>query len=394
MRIAMVGPFGFHPNKTMHSRALGLARALVRRGHDVQIFMPPWQTPAEADRTWTEDGVGVRYVPLRGGIPGITRRLVQEVLRWQPQIVHHFKPKAYSGLVARWLWQFHRRRLRLVTDSDDWEGWGGWNNLAPYSPAQRHFFARQEQWGMRHCHRLTVASRALQTLAWSLGVPPEQVVYLPNGSGIEKYAVSGNQLSAKQVLEKREELGAGQRPLLLLYSRLFEFDSARLVAVLRGVQTAVPDVAVLAVGAGLYDADSAQFRAQLAAADLQDRVIDAGWVETAVLPPLLRTADAAIYLMEDTLLNRTKCPVKLADLLMLGIPVVAEAVGQVPEYVVHGQTGLLHPTGDVAGLTAGLVRLLQNPKQRQRFGNQARAHYDANFTWNVLAERLERVYMP
>jgi hypothetical protein len=49
MRIAMIGPFGFHPNKTMHSRALGLARPLVERGHQVAIFMPPWQTPAEAN---------------------------------------------------------------------------------------------------------------------------------------------------------------------------------------------------------------------------------------------------------------------------------------------------------------------------------------------------------
>ncbi len=106
MRIAMIGPFGLHPNKTMDSRALGLARALVPRGHAVQIFMPPWQTPAEADRRWLVDGVELRYVPLRGGVPGITARLLREVLAWQPDVVHSFKPKAYSGLVAWWLWQF------------------------------------------------------------------------------------------------------------------------------------------------------------------------------------------------------------------------------------------------------------------------------------------------
>ncbi len=384
MRIAMVGPFGFHPNKTMRSRALGLARPLAARGHQVQIVMPPWQTPAEADKRWQEDGVLVRNIPLSGGLPGVTRRLVREVLDWQPDVVHCFKPKAYSGLAAWWLWQFHRRDVRLVVDSDDWEGWGGWNDLAPYSAAQKHFFAWQERWGMTHCHVLTVASRALQTLAWGHGVPPDRVAYVPNGAGIR------TQLAATH------ERGSGSDgeapPTVLLYSRLFEFETGRLVTALRGVKTAVPTLRILAVGAGLYDADAAQFRQQLAEADLLDAVEDAGWVEEEALPALLSRADVGLYLMEDTLLNRAKCPVKLADMLALGIPVVGEAVGQVSEYVLHGQTGLLRPSGDTAGLTADLIRLLTDPEERARMAGNGRRHYAENFAWSRLADRLEYVY--
>ena len=51
MRIAMLGPFGLHPKQTMRSRALGLARPLVARGHAVRLIMPPWETPDEAGRT-------------------------------------------------------------------------------------------------------------------------------------------------------------------------------------------------------------------------------------------------------------------------------------------------------------------------------------------------------
>ena len=384
MRIAMVGPFGFHPNKTMRSRALGLARPLAARGHQVQIVMPPWQTPAEADKRWQEDGVLVRNIPLSGGLPGVTRRLVREVLDWQPDVVHCFKPKAYSGLAAWWLWQFHRRDVRLVVDSDDWEGWGGWNDLAPYSAAQKHFFAWQERWGMTHCHVLTVASRALQTLAWGHGVPPDRVAYVPNGAGIR------TQLAATH--ERGSDSDGEAAPTVLLYSRLFEFETGRLVMALRGVKTAVPTLRILAVGAGLYDADAAQFRQQLAEADLLDAVEDAGWVEEEALPDLLSRADVGLYLMEDTLLNRAKCPVKLADMLALGIPVVGEAVGQVSEYVLHGQTGLLRPSGDTAGLTADLVHLLTEPEERARMAGNGRRHYAENFAWSRLADRLEYVY--
>ena len=113
MRIAMVGPFGLHPNKTMASRALGLARPFAQQSHDVIMIMPPWQTPEEADKEWQVDGVTLRYVPLSGGIVGTTRRMIRELLAWQPDVVHCFKPKAYSGLVAWWLWNFHRNKFQV-----------------------------------------------------------------------------------------------------------------------------------------------------------------------------------------------------------------------------------------------------------------------------------------
>jgi glycosyltransferase involved in cell wall biosynthesis len=378
MRIAMVGPFGFHPNKTMRSRALGLARPLSAQGHDVQIFMPPWHTPDKADRTWQEDGVTLRYVPLKGGTPGITRQLVHEVLTWQPTVVHCFKPKAYSGLTAWWLWQFHRQELRLIMDTDDWEGWGGWNDMAPYSPMQKRFFAWQEQWGLNHCHALTVASKALQTLAWGQGIAPEKVVYVPNGAG---FSVNSEQVTV-----------TGERPTILLYSRLFEFDVGRLVTVLSQVKTAVPDLKILSVGTGLYADYAEKLRHQWQEAGLLDIVEDVGWVKEADLPGVLCQADVGLYFMDDSLLNRTKCPVKLADMVMLGIPVVGESVGQVPEYVLTGKTGLLRQPGDVDGLAKDIITLLTNAEKRQHFSTNACQHYEANFKWEQQADILVKIY--
>jgi glycosyltransferase involved in cell wall biosynthesis len=393
MRIAMIGPFGLYPKQTMRSRALGLARPLVARGHAVRILMPPWDTPDEADRTWTEDGVELRYVPLRGGAPGITRRLVRETLAWRPDVVHCFKPKAYSGLVAEWLWRFHRGRVRLVVDADDWEGAGGWNDIAPYTPLQKRFFARQERWGLTHAQAVTVASRTLESLVWSLGVPRGRVTYLPNGPGIPS-----DEVSAAERAAARARLGLDERPAVLVYSRLFEFDTARLAAVLAGIRAAVPELAVLLVGAGLYAVDSARFREQLGAAGLLDAVIDAGWVELADLPATLAAADVGLYLMDDTLLNRTKCPVKLADMLVAGVPVVAETVGQVAEYVRDGRSGALRETGDVIGLVDATVALLAEAGGQGSGGagekkrESARADMLARFSWERLATTLDGAY--
>ncbi|MDX1416989.1 MAG: glycosyltransferase family 4 protein [Candidatus Promineifilaceae bacterium] len=373
----------------MSSRALGFARPLVQRDHQVKLFMPPWQTADEADRSWREDGVELRYTPLKGGPIGIARQLIRETFQWEPDVVHCFKPKAYSGLVAWWIWQFHKKRVRLIVDSDDWEGAGGWNSRAPYSPAQKKFFSWQEQWGMSHCHTLTVASRTLESIAWSQGIEPKRVIYLPNGAGI---ALDGSAAPSETVRFKRQELGIGELPILLLYSRLFEFDTARLVKILAAVKAAVPDVAIISIGESLFASDRANMRYEIGEAGLTDAIIDLGWVALDHLPHYLGIADVGIYLMDDTLINRTKCPVKLADMIAMGIPVVAESVGQVSEYILNGQSGILHPTGDVTNIINDIVNLLQDESKRRRMSANAREHYWQTFSWRRLAVRLEQAY--
>lgn len=386
MRIAMIGPFGFHPKKTMRARAFRLARALVQRGHSVHMFMPPWHTPDKANTNWSEEGVYVRYVALGGGHAAITRRLINESLAVNPDVVHCFKPKAYSGLAAWWLWYFHRQHVRLVVDTDDWEGWGGWNEIEDYSPLQKQFFAWQEKWGMRHCHALTVASRALQTIAWAHRVQQGRVVYLPNGPGIDQPA------NMQRTQEIRQELGLTGRPVLLLYSRLFEFDTRRLVNILARLHSVLPDLAVLSVGAGLFEDDAVHLRNQLEAANLMNVIVDVGWRPEPELPSLLAAADAGLYLIDDTLLNRTKCPVKLADMLYSGLPVVGENVGQVPEYVLHRHTGFLRDYGDEEGIARDLAELLSDRQLREGMGQAALRHVGDHFAWQHRAADLEWVY--
>jgi glycosyltransferase involved in cell wall biosynthesis len=235
---------------------------------------------------------------------------------------------------------------------------------------------------MAHCHALTVASRALESLAWGEGIAIERVHYLPNGPGIDPTLTDG----------PPPENVAADGPILLLYSRLFEFDTGHLVDVLSRVKAAEPDFKLLMVGAGLYAEDAAGFRQQLDDAGLMDHVNELGWVEEGDVPRLLAAADVGIYLMEDTLLNRAKCPVKLADMVACGLPVVGENVGQVGEYVRHGHNGLLRRSGDAAGLAEDIVRLFRDAPLRQTMSAQATAHYQAHFTWEQLAKAVESVY--
>lgn len=391
LRIAMIGPFGMAPKGTMRMRALPLAGELATRGHAVKMLLPSWHTPEEAGRRWQERGVQIEHVSLWPGrapwlYPLVSARLVRGALSWQPDIIHCFKPKAYAGWSAWVVWQLRRLRatqVRLVVDEDDWEGSGGWNEMEPYSPFLRHGFAWQERWGLRHCDAVTVASRTLQSLVWSLGIAPERVHYLPNGV----YPVPPG-----DGLRVRAQHGLGSAPVLLLYTRFFEYDVARVIECLSLVRRQLPALRLLVVGQALHPEDGQRFGRLAQQAGQADAIVDAGWVEQAQLPDYFAAADAALYPFDDTLVNRCKCAVKLLDLLAAGVPTVAEAVGQNAEFIRHGETGLLAPSGQVDALANAVLALLRDRPLARRLGRAAAEALQKDLGWNVLVDTLLAAY--
>jgi glycosyltransferase involved in cell wall biosynthesis len=263
-----------------------------------------------------------------------------------------------------------------VVDTDDWEGPGGWNDLVPYTPAQRAFFAWQERWGLTHADGVTVASRTLESLVWSLGVAPARVFYVPNG--------------VRPVSCDRQD-SARRAPCVLLYTRFFEFPVSRVLEVLRQVRKRVPEARLLVVGKGLFGEEEALLR-EAERAGLDEAVEYVGWVKPEELPAYFAQATLAIYPFDDTLVNRTKCPVKLLELLAAGVPVVAEGVGEIREVILHGDTGWLVEPGDTARFSEAVTTLLKDPLLRERLGQAAARDVRARRSWGQLVEYVERAY--
>ena len=119
--------------------------------------------------------------------------------------------------------------------------------------------------------------------------------------------------------------------------------------------------------------EEVRFAQMAAGAGLGSAVHLLGWMPVDALPDVFAAADVALYPLDDTLLNRTKCVMKLVDLLLAGVPVVADAVGQAAEYVEDGGTGLLVPPGDVAAMARAAVALLREAAKGRALGEAARA---------------------
>jgi glycogen synthase len=87
-------------------------------------------------------------------------------------------------------------------------------------------------------------------------------------------------------------------------------------------------------------------------------------------------------------------------------PVVASAVGGIPEVVVDGETGLLVPTNPVSAadvepadpdqfsraLAAAVNLLLEDPDLRQSMARKARARVEEHFSWSSIARQTVEFY--
>lgn len=75
-----------------------------------------------------------------------------------------------------------------------------------------------------------------------------------------------------------------------------------------------------------------------------------------------------------------------------GKPVVASAVGCLPEVILDGKTGLIVPSGDPDALAAALYSLVKDPARAKALGAAARTRVEELYDEKRMVERLEQIY--
>lgn len=85
-------------------------------------------------------------------------------------------------------------------------------------------------------------------------------------------------------------------------------------------------------------------------------------------------------------------PYAALELMARGIPLIASALGGIPELVRDGETGLLFPAGDAAALAGRIGRLGREKNLGRTLGRQARRFIAEKCTAPEYARRLFDVY--
>ena len=381
-----------------------LAHALADRGHMVRVVIPPWDDPTarglsevKVETTPSPSGRGfveVVTLPLLKRLPyslALTYGLVRWAIsppvgsRFRAEVVHVFKPVGYSGLAGLVLQALH---IPWVLDVDDWEGPGGWADVNRYSLPQKAVLTLLEAILPRMAGAVTAASRTLEARAWGFGLPREHVFYLPNGISRAKYGGWAD-VPDDQKTSLRERYGLEDGPVLLLYTRFAEFPYRWPLQILRHVLKDHPTTKLLVIGTGFFGEEE-KLRQEAISLGMGEQVVITGYLLEADLPAHLALADVALYPMRDNLINRAKSPMKLLEQMVMGLPVVAHNVGQVPHFL--GDTGLIVEPGSLRDMSDAVSFLQDNPQRRKELGEEAQKRVWAEFNWERLSEVAERVY--
>jgi glycosyltransferase involved in cell wall biosynthesis len=103
--------------------------------------------------------------------------------------------------------------------------------------------------------------------------------------------------------------------------------------------------------------------------------------------PLLLAADAVV------LPSRWEgLPLALLEALARGRPVVASAVGGIPDVIEDGVHGRLVPPEDAAALAAALEDFARRSDAALRLGRAGQRRVRESYTWERVVESFESIY--
>jgi glycosyltransferase involved in cell wall biosynthesis len=346
------------------SHAPELAAFLLDRGHSVEIVTTATAAPAKRpyEIRWVDRAtpVGLRQARVTAWIRErathadvvyatsmLGRATLGATLARRPVVVKLVADEAYE----------RARRWGLFDgDLDAFQRFSGGLRVRLLRQARDRALGR--------ARNLVCPSAYLASLAVRWGVPEERITVLPNVA------------PAPRAIPPRDEARARLEvdgPMLAFAGRITRQKALEiaLAAVAR-----VEGVSFLIAGDG---PDLAEVRREASERGLDGRVRFLGSLDRSGVLALFRAADASVLCS-----SWENFPHTLVEALAVGTPVIATAVGGVPELVRDGENGLLVPPGDEEALANAIRRIVEEPGLRERLASRSAR--------SVEHLRPERVY--
>jgi len=296
--------------------------------------------------------------------------LVRSIRRERPAIVHTHTSKAgFVGRLAAVI-----ARVPAVIHQPHGHIFYGY-----YSPRRTAVFTKLERAAARWTDRIiTLTDRgAAEHLARDIG-RAEQYVTVPSGVPTAELRAT-----APPRAEARARLGLDPDAFVVVGLGRLEpikgFDL--LVRALPAVAAQVPSARLLLVGDG---AEREHLQTLAASLRLTGRLLLTD--ETTDVTAYLAAADVVAVPSRNEGMGRV-----IVEAMALGLPIVATAVGGIPDVVTDGECGRLVAPEDVDALSTALTELGRDPALRRKLGEAAVQGAEA-FSTAVAREKLLAVY--
>ena len=310
-------------------RILSESQGLIRRGHSVRLLCPPEARIFGEAPAW---GVPVVGLPIGRKRPAGVRALLVMGRPYPVVRTRHISAPVSTSALSRWL--YTRATSRIVTTGE----------------------------------------RLKKELVERNGFPAARIESVPTGVDPQRFR-PGDKAAARSALKLPPEgLLVGIVATLRSWKgHLFLIDA----------MAEVPQAGLVIVGDGPM---RAQLEARVDQHGMRARTWFAGNQKDVV--PWLQALDVFAlpsYANEGV-------PQALLQAMLTGLPCVTTSAGSIEELAKDGDTGLIVPQKQVAPLRAAIQRLLQVEPLRRRLGEAARRHCEANFSYQAMLDKMERIY--
>jgi glycosyltransferase involved in cell wall biosynthesis len=229
----------------------------------------------------------------------------------------------------------------------------------------------------KRADRVRCVSRQISQSVKDLGVPLDRIVYLPSRVDLTVFSPSRRRSLGAPI---RGRFGLADAPLVVFIGSFTAFKGVRtLLDAFRAVRRSIPAAVLMMIGSGplwkeiaLYVSDSR----------LEDSIILPGRVEHHEVPRYLAAANVLVLPSENEGLPRV-----MLEALAMETPVIATAVGGIPELVVDGHSGRLVCPGSVEQLARAIIEVLLDPERAKEMARHGRQGLDEGFDWEVNLKR-------
>jgi len=318
-------------------------------------------------------------------MPVVAKTAVKDAREWQRARRFHVDPAGpWQGYDVACVWQrhelFHEAGPRLarelgvpavvfvpaplVWQAGEWgvhrPGWGRWIERTG------------EQAPLRAADVVACGSEAVAAEVRRMGVDDRRVVITPTGADPDLFAAPVDRAAVRRRLELDGRFVVGW---VGSFRKFHALEQA--VDALVGLD----DATLLLVGDGPERARIEQLARRCGVS-----VRATGTVAHDEIPSYLAAMDVALLLAASGSAFHYS-PLKLAEYLLAGLPVVVPRAGELPSRLHEGVDALLVEPGEPAALADALRLLRDDPEARARLGRGARAAGD-RWTWDRSVARV------
>ncbi len=240
-----------------------------------------------------------------------------------------------------------------------------------------------EEWTLSRASAVLAVSEEVRNYAIAIGVAPERVHVVPNGVDPDLFRQRdiGDDSNANG--------GTNTAPVVGFVGGLKPWHGVEVLPdLLASLKSDFPTLTLTIVGDGPM---RTRLQERFDALGLASHVTFTGSIPHDQVAKVMSTFDIAVAPYPKLNHDFYFSPLKLFEYMACGIPVVAPAVGQIPNVVEDEVHGLLYPPANSNGLIDCCRKLLSNAGLRLSLGQAAATFVTKHYTWDRNVSRIVEI---